>query len=116
MNLELKSLGKGMGKVARGIDSTLILPSALKVSEWPIGYPYMLGENVAGMTVGGMIASTMITMGGGSLALAIAERPDLTPYLALGAVGGALTNAVSGAYEYGKILRKKRMGELTFSE
>ncbi len=92
------------------------MPSALKVSELPIGYPYIIGENVAGVTVGGMVASTIITMMSGSLALAIAERPDLTPYLALGAVGGVLTNVASGAYEYGKVLRKKKRGALEFSK
>ena len=118
MRLELKVLGEGISKIAKCIASAYVLPSALKVSEWPIRYPYILGENVVCITIGGIITSTLITLGSGSLALAtIAERPDLTSYLALGGVvSGALPNVVSGVYEYGKILEKKRRGKLGFSK
>jgi len=108
MNLELKTLGTGVGKFLKGIASTYVLPSALKVSEWPVVYPSVRGENAAaGMAVVGMVASSMITMLVGSLALDIAERPDLIPYVGLAAIGGTLTNVVSGACEYRKVLKKE---------
>ena len=108
MGLELKLFGKSAVRVAKGIASTYVLPTALKVSEWPVEYPYIEGESVAGITIGGMIASSMITACAGSVALAIAERQDLAPYIALAAAGGVLTNIVSGVCEYGKIIRKRR--------
>lgn len=111
MSLELKLLEKNATNAAKCIASTYILPTVLKVSEWSVEYPYLFGENVAGITIGGMISSSGITMCAGSLALAIAERQDLTPYIALAAVGGVLTNIASGVSEYKKILGKRRARE-----